>query len=138
MMKKILFMALLIFIVLVTPALADTCYRVVEFYSPDIWGSYHLLAYTDQTFITDKGEWGRWGSDLTGSMMYFQYWDAKWDHPYLFLSGTKKAGFCQSNTGISGTTGRVGYYTLKKVKSVNCSFVDNASGAAEMAGPAEK
>ena len=138
-MKKIFFPVLLIFFLFVNSALADTCYRVVEYYSPDMWGTYFLLARDDdQTFITDQGEWGRWGSDLTDSMLYFQFWNATWEYPYLFLSGTKKAGFCQSNPGIGGGSGRVGYYTLKKVKPVNCSFAGKAGVTTEMVEPAEE
>ena len=134
-MKRILFLLLLAFVLLVSSAFADTCYRVVEFYSPECWGVYHLLAYSDQTFITEKGEWGVWGSEPTGTMIYFQFWHEKWNYPYLFLSGTKKAGFCQSDTGIIGDTGRIGYYTLKKIKSVNCNFGGKAGVVAEMVGP---
>jgi hypothetical protein len=137
-MNRILFIVLAALALLAGPAHAATCYRVVEYYSPEMWGTYHLLANNDLTFVTEKGEWGVWNSDPTDTMLYFQFWHARWDYPYLFLSGSKKAGFCQSETGIIGQTGQVGYYTLKRVKLTVCNSVVGGGAASESLPPGEE
>jgi hypothetical protein len=131
-MKRIPFIVLAALLLLAGPSPAETCYQVIEYYAPDVGGTYHLLASDDNTFfVKELGAWGFWGVDPTDKMIYFQFRDEKGDHPYHFLSGTRKAGFCQSETG------NVGYYSLKKVKPASCNNA-GMKGVASVSIPSEE